>query len=220
MEDLCKKKEKIIELESIIAKEINTDRKIKFLREILDYNSEANKKIDELEKKNQELQNLISELRNTDVHRNLQIQFNQFLECYINEKKEQISKERDGDKQKILREELKNLQEIQKEQDQTQENYNFLNIWTTIHSNFTSELISLWKKYNFAAFEVKNWININSPANQAREIKNPAYYAWLRDIKKVDSEWVHNHGNNASLKKEYQEYLQRQNQIEIPPKSN
>jgi len=50
----------------------------------------------------------------------IQVQFNQFLECYIIEKKEQIDKEKNSEKQEILQEELKNLLEIQREQYQAQ----------------------------------------------------------------------------------------------------
>ena len=92
-------------------------------------------------------------------------------------------------------------------------------VWTTIHPNFTPELIQNWQNYGFAASEARDWININSPAEQEQAIQEPVYYAWLRDGKQVDSDWVHNYGNTNLLKQEYQEYLERQSQIEIPPKN-
>jgi len=78
---------------------------------------EKNARIAELEEKAEKAKipsNSQTQLKST---RN---QFKYFLEAYIVEKKEQIDKEKNSDKQETLQEELEILIEIQKEQLQTQ----------------------------------------------------------------------------------------------------
>jgi len=80
--------------------------------------------------------------------------------------------------------------------------------WTNIHPNFTLELIQDWQNHNFTSQQARDWINIHSPTDQNQAIQEPEYYAWLRDIKQVDSDWVLNHGSHQALKQEYQTYQQ------------
>lgn len=77
--------------------------------------------------------------------------------------------------------------------------------WQNIHANFTKELIQEWESKNFTLEACRGWININSPHEQNQAIYEANYYAWLRDIKKVDAEWVLNHGNSEQLRKEFAE---------------
>jgi len=62
LEELCKKKKEIIRLENSVSQERGMDEKIRLLRGILDANSEANKKITELEEKLKELEEEYQEL--------------------------------------------------------------------------------------------------------------------------------------------------------------
>ena len=84
-------------------------------------------------------------------------------------------------------------------------------VWTNINPNFTPELIQEWKLYGFTYEECADWMNIE----QELAIYNPAYYAWLRDIKRVDPEWVLNHGNAEELQNEYHKYLLANRQVQI-----
>ena len=86
--------------------------------------------------------------------------------------------------------------------------------WTNINSNFTPELIQEWKNYGFTYEECFDWININPLERHDLDIEEPAYYAWLRDVKKVDSEWVLNEGDPEELRNEYQEYLLANQQVQ------
>ena len=83
--------------------------------------------------------------------------------------------------------------------------------WNNLHLNFTPELIQAWQNHNFTAEQARDWINIHSSTDQNQAIQEPEFYAWLRDIKEIDSDWVLNHGNHQSLKQKYQTY-KRQNQ--------
>jgi hypothetical protein len=84
--------------------------------------------------------------------------------------------------------------------------------WKNIHSNFTMELVQEWKRYGFTYEQCADWINISPPNQQKQAIKEPAYYAWLRDIKQVDSYWVLNEGNSKKLDKEFFQWYQKQQQ--------
>ena len=96
------------------------------------------------------------------------------------------------------------------------------NNWTNIHPSFTTELISCWKSYGFSANEIRDWLNTHAPSEQEQVLQEPEFYAWLRDIKQVNSDWVLNYSDIKELKQEYQAYLdnQYQTQIQIPPKQN
>jgi hypothetical protein len=84
-------------------------------------------------------------------------------------------------------------------------------------------LVQEWKNHGFTYEECADWVNINPANQQARAIKEPAYYAWLRDIKKLDSYWVLNEGNIQQLDQEFLRWYQ-QNQYqarqEVPPRNN
>ena len=72
--------------------------------------------------------------------------------------------------------------------------------WTDIHPNFTSELQKEWEVKGFSYGETKEWIDIGLTVNDAE------YAHWLKETKKVDSDWVHNYGDDEELREEYQEY--------------
>jgi DNA-binding transcriptional MerR regulator len=91
--------------------------------------------------------------------------------------------------------------------------------WKNIQQSFTSELIQEWKNLGFTYEQTKNWVETSSPSQQEQAIQEPSYYAWLRDIKRVDAEWVLNHGQETDLKKEHQNHQQQlKTQIEFSPK--
>ena len=94
--------------------------------------------------------------------------------------------------------------------------------WTSLHPNFTPELVQAWQDHNFTYQQARDWINIHSPADQIQAIQEPEFCAWLRDIKQVDSDWVLNHGNYQTLRLEYQA-SQQTDQIQqniYPPQNN
>lgn len=86
-------------------------------------------------------------------------------------------------------------------------------VWTNINSNFTPELVREWKLCGFTYEECADWINIVAANQQDLAIYNSAYYAWLRDVKRVGSEWVLNHGDVEKLQHEYHEYSLMNQQI-------
>ena len=72
--------------------------------------------------------------------------------------------------------------------------------------------------------QCRDWINTTSLSRQSWAIKEPIYYAWLRDVKQVDIEWVLNYGQEQDLRQEFfkwwqQEQLQAQIQV-IPHLKN
>lgn len=84
--------------------------------------------------------------------------------------------------------------------------------WTNIHSSFTLELVQEWIKHGFTYEECADWINIHSPEQQNIAIKEPAYYAWLRDVKKMKPEEVLNYEDSQELSREYLKWYQEQEQ--------
>jgi len=88
-------------------------------------------------------------------------------------------------------------------------------VWTNINSNFTTELVQEWKLCGFTYEECADWMNIVAANQQDLAIYNPTYYAWLRDMKRVDPEWVLNYGNVEELQREYHEYSLTNQQIQI-----
>lgn len=81
--------------------------------------------------------------------------------------------------------------------------------WKTINLSFTIELVHSWKKMGFGYQQCQDWINIGM---------NPAdanFCAWLRDIKKVDTEWLLNYGEVEKLQSEYQEHFLIPQQIQV-----
>ena len=79
--------------------------------------------------------------------------------------------------------------------------------WTNINSNFTPELVQEWKNCGFDYEECADWLSVVSTEQQISAIYDSAYYAWLRDAKKVNVEWTLNYGDEEQLRNEYQEYL-------------
>ena len=115
-------------------------------------------------------------------------------------------------------------------QSQTQTNANYYGgrerNWKNINPNFTPELVQEWKNYGFTYEECADWINVSPLNQQNRAIKEPAYYAWLRDVKQVDSYWVLNEGDSKQLSQEFFWWYQKQQQNqyqarqEVPTNNN
>ena len=72
--------------------------------------------------------------------------------------------------------------------------------WTNIDSKFTPELVQEWKNYDFDWEKTRDWINIGMKVTDA------GLCAWLRDEKKVDSDWVLDCGDDSELREEYKKY--------------
>jgi len=72
--------------------------------------------------------------------------------------------------------------------------------WKNIHWDFTPKLVKEWQAQGFTYEQTADWINIGLQPTDV------FYTSWLRDIKNKDSEWVLNHGNQVSLKREYKLY--------------
>lgn len=107
------------------------------------------------------------------------------------------------------------LDQIQQKQTQMNQASN----WKNINPNFTPELVQEWINNGFTYEQCQEWINTSSPWQHNRAIKEPVYYAWLRDAKKVNSEWVINQGNEQELGQEffqwYQEQYQAQQEVSV-----
>ena len=72
--------------------------------------------------------------------------------------------------------------------------------WQNIHSDFTPELIKDWRNFGFTLQQTREWINIGMSINDA------GLCAWLESSKKMNAEWVLNHGDYQKLQNEYQQY--------------
>ena len=72
--------------------------------------------------------------------------------------------------------------------------------WRDIHCDFTPELVQWWQGCGFSYEETSDWINIGMG------IADAEFCAWLRDVKRVDTEWVLNNGNVEQLQNEHQQY--------------
>ena len=64
--------------------------------------------------------------------------------------------------------------------------------------DFTEEITQKWINCGFNKEQTKEWLNIGLKTNDAD------YAQWLRDIKKVDSEWLFNHRDDIQLREEYE----------------
>ena len=80
--------------------------------------------------------------------------------------------------------------------------------WKNIKLDFTPELVREWKNRGFSYNEVKDWISVGIKTTEAE------FCSWLSKVKKVDSEWILNHGKVEKLQSEYQQYLLRAQQIQ------
>jgi len=151
------------------------------------------------------------------------------LEGELAEKNSQLSeKEKELNQKRLLIKDLTSESKILElfaielnlnKENQTQStNTNQEKDWKNINSNFTPELTQEWIKHGFTYEQCQEWINIVSPQQQNQAIKESAYYTWLRDVKKVDAEWVLNHGQVEQLGQEFFRWYQEQYQTqqEIP----
>jgi len=77
-------------------------------------------------------------------------------------------------------------------------NYNWANIHEKLGNN--SSLKNEWENEGFSYEECKDWISAGLKPHDAD------FAAWLRDIKKVDSDWVLNEGDDEKLREECQEW--------------
>jgi hypothetical protein len=92
--------------------------------------------------------------------------------------------------------------------------------WKNINSNFTPELAKEWQNYGFNYQQCQDWINTSPALQRDRAIEEPAYYAWLRDVKKVDVEWLVNYGNERALSLEFICWQQNQYQAQQEQPTN
>lgn len=90
--------------------------------------------------------------------------------------------------------------------------------WKNINTNFTPELVQEWTKHSFTYEQCQEWINISAPEKHNLVIKEPAYYAWLRDVKKMKPEEVLNYGDSQELNREYLKWYQEQEQQQFETK--
>ena len=83
--------------------------------------------------------------------------------------------------------------------------------WKTIHSDFTLELSQEWKNLGFSKEETRDWINVGLQPNDY------ALCAWLRDVRKVDTEWALNYGEINKIREKFflWQYQQLETQIEV-----
>lgn len=72
--------------------------------------------------------------------------------------------------------------------------------WRDIHHDFAPELVQWWQECGFSYEETSDWINIGMG------IADAEFCAWLRDVKRMDTEWVLNNGNIEQLQNEHQHY--------------
>jgi len=73
--------------------------------------------------------------------------------------------------------------------------------WKEIHLDFTEELQKEWENKGFSYEEVKRWISTGLKVNDANYVK------WLKDVRKVSSDWVlNNNSENEELKERYKNY--------------
>ena len=72
--------------------------------------------------------------------------------------------------------------------------------WRDIHRDFTPELVQRWQECGFSYEETSDWINTGMG------IADAEFCAWLRDVKRVGTEWVLNNGNVEQLQNEHQQY--------------
>lgn len=67
--------------------------------------------------------------------------------------------------------------------------------------NFTEELTYEWMRNRFSREECKEWLDIGIKVEDANFAK------WLRDIKKLNTDWILNNSNERNLRKKYEEFL-------------
>ena len=163
------------------------------------------KHLTDLKEKNTEIEELREQLEQLK-NQQTEIQFQPITELLKNKRK---AKDDNSSGRESKRLESENNQINKLDTGLTQEVRNWSieetqNNWTNLHPSFTPQLIQAWQKHNFTYEQTRDWINIHSPADQTQAIQEPEFYAWLRDIKKVDSDWMLNHGNHQALKQEYQ----------------
>lgn len=72
--------------------------------------------------------------------------------------------------------------------------------WRNIRRDFIPELVQWWQECGFSYEETSDWINIGMG------IADAEFCAWLRDVKRVGTEWVLNNGNVEQLQNEHQQY--------------
>jgi chromosome segregation ATPase len=81
--------------------------------------------------------------------------------------------------------------------------------WNNISPGFTPEIKKQWKEKGFSREECSDWINIGLKPNKAD------YAAWLRDVKRVNSDWVLDYGNAVELWAEYSKYLVEKSSLTV-----
>lgn len=72
--------------------------------------------------------------------------------------------------------------------------------WRNIHHGFSPELVQWWQECGFNYEETQDWINIGMGVTDVE------FCAWLRDVKRLNTEEVLNQGNIKQLQREHQQY--------------
>ena len=84
-------------------------------------------------------------------------------------------------------------------------------IWNNLHSDFDFATSQAWRNLGFSLQQARDWINAGF---QPQDLK---LCVWLRDVKKVEAEWVINYASEKVLRQEFEDWKQGEliNQIEV-----
>ncbi|WP_147410846.1 Ulp1 family isopeptidase [endosymbiont GvMRE of Glomus versiforme] len=85
--------------------------------------------------------------------------------------------------------------------------------WKDINSNFTTQSAEAWQKNGFTYEQTRDWNNIHASNDQEQAIKEPEFYAYLRDEIVLSPEQVLNDNSIslADLKDKFREYTANEN---------
>jgi len=91
-----------------------------------------------------------------------------------------------------------NYKELEKLVEEWEEEVNIY--WESISSDFSDEYVKReWISKGFSKEEVKEWVYVGLESSESELAE------WLRDEKKVSSEWVINYGDIEKLREEFNE---------------
>ena len=80
--------------------------------------------------------------------------------------------------------------------------------WNDIHPEFTEELVQEWKNKEFSYKEAKDWVNVGL------KVEDAGFASWLRDTKRVNTEWVLKPWYKQELREEYLAKSEKKEKIE------
>lgn len=75
-------------------------------------------------------------------------------------------------------------------------------IWNNLHTDFDFATSQRWRNLGFSVRQARDWINAGF---QPQDLK---LCVWLRDIKKIDADWVLNYSNEKDLRREFEDWKQ------------